>query len=121
MPVTVTKKFDFCYGHFLPDYNGDCKNQHGHNSVVEVEFGENPYQTFNGMVLDFKEIKKHVGPIINELDHKNLNEVMTDIPTAENICVHIAKQIMLRCPFGKALLRVRVSETSDSFAEWRIK
>lgn len=31
--VTITKKFDFCYGHCLPGYNGKCVNQHGHNST----------------------------------------------------------------------------------------
>jgi 6-pyruvoyltetrahydropterin/6-carboxytetrahydropterin synthase len=118
MAVTVTKKFDFCYGHFLPGYSGDCKNQHGHNSTVEIEIGENQDHVYNGMIIDFKEIKKQVGPIIAELDHTNLNDVI-EIPTAENICRHIARQIQARCSFGMALVRVRVSETADSFAEWR--
>jgi len=118
MAVTVTKKFDFCYGHFLPGYSGDCKNQHGHNSEVEIEFGQNTYPTYNGMIVDFKDIKKHVGPIIDELDHKNLNDFI-EVPTAENICRHLTNQIIARVPFGRALVRVRVSETPDSFAEWR--
>jgi len=42
------------------------------------------------MIIDFSEIKK----IINDnLDHKNLNDIISENPTAENIGKWILKQI----------------------------
>ena len=123
--LSVTKKFDFSYGHFLSNYDGDCSEQHGHNSEVEVEFGNilksAPPPSYPGMIIDFKDIKKIVGPIIDSLDHKNLNDLTAFTfmsPTAENITKHLVGTIQ-KTSIGPALIRVRVSETPDSFAEWR--
>jgi queuosine biosynthesis protein QueD len=145
--VTVTKRFEFCYAHHLPEYEGKCKNVHGHNSIVEVTFesiaGYNPYP---GMVIDFSEIKKYVQPIIDVLDHKYLNNdislfteadfhvhhfysleeeqrkdleqgVFDVTPTAENIAMYIVHEIH-KTPIGEGLTRVRVYETLDNWAEW---
>jgi hypothetical protein len=32
----VTKHIDFCYGHRLLNYNGQCRHLHGHNGRVEA-------------------------------------------------------------------------------------
>lgn len=118
--ITVTRKLSFSYAHHLPEYKGDCANLHGHNSNVEVEFGFDPEMpsAYPGMIVDFKDIGKFTKPIIDRLDHKNLNEIFTDNPTAENIADWIAGEI-LKTPIGPGLLRVQVSETNDSFATWR--
>jgi len=122
MSITVTKKFNFCYAHHLPEYDGVCNRHHGHNSVVEVEFtneyGQLP-RPYPGMVVDFKDIKKIVGPIIDQLDHRYLNDILDPFnPTAETIADWIAGRIM-ETPLGPGLIRVQVSETDDSFATWR--
>ena len=66
----VTREIHFCYGHRLLNYEGKCRNLHGHNGKVEIElFSEslNPL----GMVRDFGEIKRVVQTWIDEeLDHK---------------------------------------------------
>ena len=113
--LTVTKKFSFCYAHFLPSYKGDCSKVHGHNSNVECAFTMMP-GAYNGMCVDFKDIKKIIAPIIEELDHSFLNDIIT-IPTAENIVLHLITKIN-KTLLGPYLARVRVSETDDSFAEW---
>lgn len=119
--LTVTKKFNFSYAHRLPNYDGDCANMHGHNSEVEVEFtysGLSP-RAYVGMIVDFKTIKKVVGPIIDQLDHSMLNGIPgLEIPTAENIVQWLCKKILVT-ELGPGLSRVRVSETPDSYAEWR--
>jgi 6-pyruvoyltetrahydropterin/6-carboxytetrahydropterin synthase len=122
--LTVTKRFEFCYGHHLPNYNGKCKNDHGHNSVVEVEFVQdhesescNPYP---GMVADFNDIKRAVLPIIDSLDHQTLNTAMPpeyQPPTAENIVKFLRDEIKVSTPL--TLIRIRVTETPNSWAEWR--
>jgi len=117
--LTVTKMFDICYGHRLPGYDGPCGGFHGHNSRIEVEFrrGTEPYPT---MVEDFGSIKRDVGPIIQALDHRNLNEIF-DYPTAETIAEYIAGVIMNSYPnsYGEMLVRIRVYETPTSYVEWR--
>ncbi len=119
--LTVTKKFTFSYAHHLPEYDGDCANMHGHNSDVEVEFKKHKLMppAYDGMVIDFKDIKKVVEPIIEKLDHSNLNDILDCNPTAENIAVWIALQILNGTDLGPGLVRVQVSETNDSFATWR--
>lgn len=122
--LTVTKKFDFAYAHLLPGYDGDCDKLHGHNSEVEVEFTHHSDlpRTYMGMIVDFKEIKKVVGPIIDRLDHSFLNDLFDPQslnPTAENITEWLVREI-LKTKLGCGLSRVRVSETPDSFAEWRM-
>ena len=120
MPVTVTKKFSFSYAHHLPEYEGDCSRIHGHNSAVEVEFCKSGMpKTYPGMVVDFKDIKRIVGPIIKRLDHQDINEILKPYnPTAENIADWIAGHI-IETEIGNGLIRVQVSETDDSFSTWR--
>ena len=123
--ITVTKKFSFCYGHYLFGYSGKCKNIHGHNSEVEVEFTHNidlP-PAYTDMIIDFVDIKKHIEPILERFDHKLLNDQKDifgddEAPTAENIVSKISKMIQ-ETPIGPGLIRVRISETPTSWAEWR--
>ncbi len=134
--LTVTKRFEFCYGHFLPGYNGNCRNQHGHNSVVEVEIQPCKTGVYNGMVIDFGDIKQIAGAIISFLDHKNLNDLPEfqkfceeqainpttglflerTVPTAEMICEFLVYEISKELP---GLVRLRVTETPNSWAEWK--
>ena len=98
----VSREIDFCYGHRLLNYDGKCKNLHGHNgrAVIVIESTE---LDMRGMVLDFSDIKRVVSAWIDEnLDHrmilhrddpvvpflKQLGEpvYLIDVnPTAENI------------------------------------
>jgi 6-pyruvoyltetrahydropterin/6-carboxytetrahydropterin synthase len=126
MVISICKSFDFCYGHFLPGHSGKCANMHGHNSRVEVEVrtptGQLVYSPFvyPGMVMDFGDLKKIVGEIIDRLDHKTLNilPVFKDAtPTAEHIAMYLFSQINTLLPDGIVLSRIRVSETLDSWAE----
>jgi len=52
---------------------------HGHNwrTIITIKTQE----LANGMVVDFKKVKE----IINQLDHKNLNNILDFEPTAENL------------------------------------
>ena len=120
--LSVTKKFHICYGHHLPDYPGKCAEFHGHNSVVEVEFADvdTGVTSYPGMVTDFANIKTCIGPIVEALDHRNLNDIFKR-PTAENIVLYLVETIQSAFPetYGAMLSRVRLYETEDSYAEWR--
>ncbi|MDX1795841.1 MAG: 6-carboxytetrahydropterin synthase QueD [Hydrogenovibrio sp.] len=89
---------DFASAHSLRGYPGDCANLHGHNWKIEVEvMGEQLNDI--GMVIDFKQIKKHAKEVVAELDHTFLNDhphFKTVNPTAENIAQYLFQQIQSR-------------------------
>ena len=70
----VTVEATFSSGHYLRNYHGKCENPHGHNYRVQITFaGEELDQT--GLLLDFKELKQLLRPIVDYLDHKMINEL----------------------------------------------
>ena len=138
MSLTVTKIFEFCYGHKLPEYEGKCRRFHGHNAILEVEVKHLPsLECYPGMVCDFSTLKKVVKERIEVLDHRNINDLplverlpnlqlspsgeawnkMIKHPTAENmVCWFVS---VLEMQFSDSLVRVRLYETPSSYAEWR--
>ena len=86
---------DFSSAHRLEGYEGACKNLHGHNWKVRV--GINAAKTDAiGMTLDFGVVKKYLNTLMDNLDHKYLNdlECFRGInPTSENIASYIFKEL----------------------------
>ena len=67
---SVSREIDFCYGHRLLNYDGKCKNLHGHNGRAIITI-EAPKLDERGMVLDFSDIKRVVSKWIDDnLDHR---------------------------------------------------
>jgi len=65
----VTREFEFCFGHRLMEYDGKCRNIHGHNGKVCVTLEADRLDK-QGMVVDFVEIKRRLsGWIDSTLDH----------------------------------------------------
>jgi len=86
---------DFAAAHSLRDYPGDCRRLHGHNWKVEVEVESNRLNEL-GMVVDFKAIKQATRAVVDELDHRYLNEIppFDELnPTAENIAAFIHRGV----------------------------
>jgi 6-pyruvoyltetrahydropterin/6-carboxytetrahydropterin synthase len=87
--VQIRKSFTFEAAHVLPHHPGKCARLHGHSYRLDVAL-EGPLQATGpaaGMVEDFEVVSRVVkAAILNELDHRSLNELM-DNPTAENIIV----------------------------------
>jgi len=118
--ISVTKIFRFEAAHRLPNHQGKCCRYHGHTYTLEVEFaGERIKKGPSaGMIVDFGDIKAMMKPILEQLDHRDLNDVL-DNPTAENLIVWIVDEIQKVNSTGARLNRLRLYETPDSFAEWR--
>lgn len=115
--LTVTKRFEFDYAHKLPNYDGDCANLHGHRGVLEITVKGCPKEFYHeGMIIDFKVLKRTIDPIIEQLDHKYLNDLIEN-PTAENICLWVYKQIQ-ETYLRFHLVKIRVYETPDSWADY---
>jgi 6-pyruvoyltetrahydropterin/6-carboxytetrahydropterin synthase len=121
MKVSVTKLFEFEACHHLPNYDGDCRNMHGHSYKLEVEVGGH-VDEFSGMVVDFKDLKEVVKvKVLDKYDHANLNDFF-DMPTAENMVEEIAHQVSAEMLIAgrRSVVRVRLWETSTSYAEVKI-
>ena len=50
--MIVYKDFEFDFAHLLPNYNGPCKNLHGHRGKMRV-YVKGPVDPETGMVMDF--------------------------------------------------------------------
>jgi 6-pyruvoyltetrahydropterin/6-carboxytetrahydropterin synthase len=83
----VTVEAGFSSGHYLRNYKGKCENPHGHNYRVEVTLRGVTLDKA-GLLLDFKDLKQVMRPVIERLDHQMLNDLapFTEInPSAENL------------------------------------
>ncbi len=92
----LTVRSEFCAGHALRHYEGKCENLHGHNFAVEATVqGEKLHEKIE-YLLDFKEIKNKLKDILEELDHRVLNESAPfDVinPTSENLAQYIWQKL----------------------------
>ncbi len=83
----VTVEAEFSSGHYLRNYRGKCENPHGHNYKVRVTLRGRELDKA-GLLLDFKQLKQVMRPVIEYLDHQMINELppFTEInPSAENL------------------------------------
>jgi 6-pyruvoyltetrahydropterin/6-carboxytetrahydropterin synthase len=83
----VTVEAGFSSGHYLRDYHGKCENPHGHNYKVKVTLRGKELD-HSGLLLDFKELKNVLRPVIEYLDHFMINDLKPfDVinPSAENL------------------------------------
>lgn len=123
--VSVTKEFTFDSCHQLKAYVGPCERLHGHTYRLQVTVEGN--LSFNGMVMDFKDLKCMVEGLVKEpLDHYNLNDKLWFNTTAENMSVYffdmLSKEILtLSAKEGRyiKLKEVKLWETPTSFATYR--
>lgn len=98
----LTIRTSFAAAHNLINYQGDCENLHGHNWKVEVSVTANDLDQA-GLGIDFKVLKREAGAIINELDHKYLNEnpaFLTISPSSEQISKYLYHRISERINNG---------------------
>ena len=140
--IRVTKEFRFEMAHALWNYDGPCRNVHGHSYILYVTLAgeplENPDEPRNGMVIDFGDLKKIVKEnIVSRFDHSLLvsgfapaetveayrqhfgNVIVSPYqPTCENIVADIASILGRKIPSGVSLHSVKLYETATSFAEW---
>jgi 6-pyruvoyltetrahydropterin/6-carboxytetrahydropterin synthase len=132
--IYLTRKEHFCASHILsnPKFSekknieiyGKCANPHGHGHNYEIEVtvvGKPAKDT--GMILDLKKLSEIIEKeIIDKVDHKHLN-IEVDflkgiLPTAENLAIAFWKILKPKIEAGK-LYSIKVSETTNNFAEYR--
>jgi 6-pyruvoyltetrahydropterin/6-carboxytetrahydropterin synthase len=140
--IRVTKEFSFEMAHVLWNYDGPCRNVHGHSYRLFVTLygkpAEEPDNPKNGMVIDFSDLKKIVKrEIVDVFDHSVVvsrqfdkektdmfsalfgNTVLVDYqPTCENLVSDFADRITRLLPGEIKLHSLKLYETATSFAEW---
>lgn len=140
MKVRITKEFNFEMAHLLDNYDGLCRNIHGHSYRLFVTIIGQPELSVEspkyGMVMDFSVLKGIVRrEIVDKLDHAllvrrgtmqaqrlaGLSERIIEVdyqPTCENMVGHFAESIKPYLPSNVELFSIKLYETATSFAEW---
>lgn len=114
----ISVRAAFEAAHFIDGYNGKCSRLHGHNWIVEAVVRGETLDAL-GMLIDFKILKAELNKVLDELDHRFLNELETfaaENPTAENLARQIFRKLSTSEFFSDAtkLFAVKVQETPNS-------
>ena len=113
--VTTVKSFSAA--HMLTAIGGKCEELHGHNFKVEVTIAAEDLSS-SGIIIDFRHVKKWLQEILDNLDHKYLNEIpfFTEInPSSENIAQYIYREMKLKAKQAEVkVARVKVWESESS-------
>lgn len=141
--IRITKEFQFEMAHALWNYDGKCKNVHGHTYILYVTVLGEPINddnnSKNGMVMDFGDLKKiikeeifdkhdHFVTVNGNSPHAKINFEQFNVeqvqrknyqPTCENMVIEFVEVIKSNLPKNIELVMLRLYETQTSFAEWR--
>jgi len=132
--ISISKSYSFDSAHRLenPDWTqeeneaifGKCFSKHGHTYKLTVEVAA-VLDTETGMVLNYFDLDKIVKPIVETLDHEDLNKIFRNElggrTTAENMVREIRDRIEVyledRHP-TVTLQSVTLQETPKTTAKW---
>jgi len=116
--MEIFKVFKFDAAHRLPAVGNEhkCAEVHGHSFRIEIHI-KGPVDSAKGWVIDFADIDKAFQPILDQLDHKYLNEIEGLMnPTSENIARWIWKRLHVKLP---QLSKIVVQESPESGCIYR--
>jgi 6-pyruvoyltetrahydropterin/6-carboxytetrahydropterin synthase len=132
--ISITKTFTFEAAHKISNYQGSCRNVHGHSYKLWVTIGAE-HLGEDDMVFDFKLLKELVKcKIIDKLDHalilkKNHENMhlfkdftdkffyMETEPTAERMVEWMGGQLQPHLPKHVFLAKIVLYETENSLVE----
>lgn len=136
--LTIMRRIRFCAGHRLYKHGGKCEHFHGHNYVADF-FVTSDSQDSVGRIVDFSDLKSRCKGWLDEnWDHSflvyredsNAIEALRQVqpsrmyllpynPTAENMAKYLLENAApdFMQGSGAQVVRVRIWETEDSYAE----
>lgn len=113
--VTIIKSFSAA--HLLADIGGKCEDLHGHNFKVEITVGAEKLNP-DGLLIDFRVLKKILGDILDDIDHQHLNalDCFANVnPSAENIARYICEKMDPDVKkAGVRMIRVKIWESENA-------
>lgn len=115
--MRIFKDFRFEAAHRLPSAppGHKCRNMHGHSYRLRVCVSGRP-DPASGWVMDFGEIKRLCQPLIDQLDHRVLNDnPELGETTAEHIAMWFWRKLKPAIP---GLDHVELWETPNSGARY---
>lgn len=130
MKYEITKEFTFDSAHFLAKscaeksetVYGKCASMHGHTYHLFVTVGSETL--IDGMVMNFVNLKTAVSQLLDDVDHKVLNNVvwlksLKDEVTCENLLEVFWGRLKKLLPKTVKLVELRLYETPTSYGEYR--
>jgi 6-pyruvoyltetrahydropterin/6-carboxytetrahydropterin synthase len=131
--IAATRRFEFSAAHryWRAEWSqaenervfGKCTSPygHGHNYTLDVTISGD-LDPLTGMVMNMTELKAIVGEVLDEFDHKHLNEdtpyFREQIPTTENFVRVLWGLIAARLPAAARLVQLRLYEQADLWADY---
>lgn len=116
--VRLRRTFSFEAAHLLPHVpeGHKCRRLHGHSFRVELVC-EGVADPQTGWLVDFADIKARFDPLLEQLDHRFLNDIPgLENPTSEEIARWIWRRLK---PGLDCLSAILVAETCNAFCEFR--
>jgi len=114
MKTTVFVAGEFEAAHQLDNYDGPCRNLHGHSYKVQVGYSGDIGP--DGMVVDMSVVRSLLEAVLSTLDHTYLNtHPRLDHTTAEAIAHYIWGELESALPADLEV--VRVWETAKGWVE----
>ena len=121
MTYEISKEFAWSASHRLdglPDGH-PCSRLHGHNYIARVTIAADTLDPV-GFVLDFGRLSVLRDYIDAHLDHRHLNDVMDENPTAEHLAHHLTDRAAALLAGARTdtgmYVSVDVSETPKTWA-----
>ncbi len=111
MKIELKQQFQIESARFLPhlDKSHPCSRTHGHSFVILFTL-QGPLKQPESWLIDYNEIQQKISPLIQQIDHKLLNEVPgLENPTTENLCIWLYEKAQKVLP---EVTRVTIKETS---------
>lgn len=133
--LSITKTFTFEAAHSISVHSGACSNIHGHSYQLQISISAWQLNE-QGMLMDFKALKKLVESVVmEELDHSLMlmdnkvnrqmsKEIVGKVkwfpfePTVELLILYIKEQLQPVLPADVYLRQLKLYETETAFAEW---
>lgn len=120
MTYSIEKDFAFSASHVLQGLpeGHQCGRLHGHNYVVRVRLSGDSLLAV-GFLFDYGDLAPVKRWIDSTFDHRHLNDLLEENPTAEHLAEHVARKVTQLCAIPAGIdVSAGVSETPKTWAWW---
>ena len=108
---TLISEASFDSAHFLAQYEGKCRNIHGHRWTIKVEiYGEDLQKngSCRGMLVDFGDLKKYLKELADYYDHA----LIIEKDSMRELTLNVLKED------GFKIIEVEFRPTAENFAKY---